>query len=255
MSSPTWTPAALSSDRKVYHSDCWRLVEAQHLVSTQKLADTLAEQTLLEQLLEGTKPSLPIEAQGLHYLMAAPFRYGAIYPHGSRFRRAGRTLGVFYGSERPATAAAEMAFYRLLFYAESPETIWPSNPAEYTAFKVPVRSVAALDLTLPPLDRDNRLWTDLNDYAACQALADSARLAAIDLIRYHSVRDPNHDANLALLTTAAFVNREPTAFETWRIKVGAFGAQVIREFPIERFEFDRAAFAADPRLSEMRWER
>src|SRR5579872_5694830 len=181
MSSPIWTPAALSSERRVHDSDCWRLVEAQHRVSTLKLTDTLAEQALLEQLLEEAKPSLPPEARGLHYLMAAPFRYGP-YPRGSRFRRAGRTPGVFYGAERPLTAAAEMAFHRLLFYAESPETPWPSNPAEYTAFNAPVRTGFALDLTLPPLDRDEASWTDLEDYEACQALAEQARTAAIVLI-------------------------------------------------------------------------
>ena len=44
------------------------------------------------------------------------------------------TEGVFYASETPQTAVAEMAFYRLLFFAESPDTPWPANPAEYTAF-------------------------------------------------------------------------------------------------------------------------
>src|SRR5579862_210855 len=200
MSSHTWTPAALSSERRRHEGDCWRLVEAQHKVSTLKLTDTLAEQALLEELLEGTKPRIPPEARGLHYLMAAPFRYGAPYPRGSRFRRAGRTLGVFYGADRPRTAAAEMAFHRLLFYAESPATPWPSNAGEYTAFNAPVRSPAALDLTMPPLDRDQALWTDLQNYEPCQTLADRARAADVDLIRYGSVRDPGHGCALALLT-------------------------------------------------------
>ena len=120
MSLPIWTPAALWSERRSHESACWRLVEAQHQISTLKLTDTLAEQQVLEELLEETKPALPPQARGLHYLMAAPFRYGALYPRGSRFRRAGRTLGVFYGAEGPRTAAAEMAFHRLLFYAELP---------------------------------------------------------------------------------------------------------------------------------------
>ncbi len=254
MSSPIWTPAALSSERGVHESDCWRLVEAQHRVSTLKLTDTLAEQALLEQLLEETKPSLPPEARGLHYLMAAPFRYGP-YPRGSRFRRAGRTPGVFYGAERPQTAAAEMAFHRLLFYAESPDTTWPANAAEYTAFNAPTRSKAALHLMRPPLDSDAAYWTDLENYEPCQTLAEQARAAAIDLIRYRSVRDPAHDCALALLTPAPFVSAEPIRFETWRMRVGPFGVQAIREFPAERYEFARTAFAADRRITNMRWER
>lgn len=255
MSSHTWTPAALSSERRNHQGDCWRLVESQHRIATLKLTDTLAEQALLEQLLEQTKPRLAPEVRGLHYLMAAPFRYGAVYPHGSRFRRAGRTPGVFYGAEHQTTAAAEMAFYRLLFYAESPQTPWPANPAEFTAFNAPVRSAAALDLTLPPLDRDNDLWTDLQEYGPCQRLAESAREAAIDLIRYQSVRDHEKRANLALLKPAAFQTREPVAVETWRINIGQFGAQAIREFPPNRYEFPSSNFTTDPRFLAMRWER
>ena len=36
---------------------CWRLVEAQHWVSTLPLVDTLEEQARLEQILEDTKPN------------------------------------------------------------------------------------------------------------------------------------------------------------------------------------------------------
>src|SRR5882757_8489431 len=125
MSLPIWTPAALSSEALPVSGRYWRLVEAQHHVSTLKLVDSLEEQALLEQLLEESKPALPPECAGLDYLLATPFRYGAVYPHGSRFRRAGRTLGVFYASERVETALAEMAFYRLLFFADSPETPLP----------------------------------------------------------------------------------------------------------------------------------
>ena len=64
-----------------------------------KIVDTLAEQSLLEDLLERTKPPVPAECRELHYLLSTPFRYGAPYPTGSRFRRAGFTAGVFYGSE------------------------------------------------------------------------------------------------------------------------------------------------------------
>jgi hypothetical protein len=71
------------------------LVEAQHRISTLKLVDTVEEQQALEQLIEETKPPLPPECAGLHYLLSTPFRYGAVYPVGSRFRRAGLTEGVF----------------------------------------------------------------------------------------------------------------------------------------------------------------
>jgi hypothetical protein len=46
----------------------WRIVEAQHRVSTLKLVDSLAEQAALEEILEVTKPPLPEECRHLDYL-------------------------------------------------------------------------------------------------------------------------------------------------------------------------------------------
>ena len=104
------------------------------------LVDTIDEQQILEQLLDASKPPIPPDCRQFHYLLATPFRYGAAYPAGSRFRRAGLTPGVFYASQTVATAVAEMAFRRLLFYAESPQTPWPANASEYTAFAVRFRT-------------------------------------------------------------------------------------------------------------------
>ncbi len=119
MSSPIWTPAALSSELGKYEGRCWRIVVAQHQVSTLKLVDSLAEQTILEDLIEATKPVTPADCRHLDYLLATPFpaMVRNIEP-GSRFRRAGRTPGVYYAAEKEETAVAEMAFYRLLFFAE-----------------------------------------------------------------------------------------------------------------------------------------
>lgn len=249
MSLPIWTPAALSSELRAVSGRFWRLVEAQHQISTLKLVDTLEEQALLENLLEESKPALPPECVGLDYLLATPFRYGAVYPHGSRFRRAGRTLGVFYASEKVETALSEMAFYRLLFYADSPATPLPANAAEYTAFAAPVATSAALDLTLPPLDRDRAIWIDPLNYEACQALAKAARAADTEAILYESVRDPRHGRNLALLTAKAFSAREPAERQTWRIRLSASGVQALCEFPKQRIGFARSDFGGDPRIA------
>ncbi len=107
MPSRTWTPAALSSDACVLEGLCWRLVEAQHRISTLKLVDSVDEQAVLERLVDDTKPPVPPECRGLHYLLATPFRYGAPYPTGSRFRRAGMTEGVFYAAEEASTAVRD----------------------------------------------------------------------------------------------------------------------------------------------------
>ncbi|OCJ17997.1 hypothetical protein A6U87_03545 [Rhizobium sp. AC44/96] len=248
MSLLIWTPAALSSELRAVSGRFWRLVEAQHQISTLKIVDTLEEQALLETLLEESKPALPPECIGLDYLLATPFRYGAVYPHGSRFRRAGRTLGVFYASEKVETALAEMAFYRLLFFADSPATPLPANAAEYAAFAASIESGAALDLTLPPLDQDRAVWTDRLRYEPCQSLADAAREVGCQAILYESVRDPQRGRNIALLTAAAFAAREPVERQTWRIRLSAAGVQALCDFPKIRIGFARADFADDPRI-------
>ncbi len=255
MSLTTWTPAALTSELHAFNGRCWRLVEAQNRVSTMKLVDTLDEQTLLEDLIEATKPDIPAECQHLHYLLATPFRYGSVYPTGSRFRRAGRTPGVYYAAEAPETAVAEMAFHRLLFFAESPATPWPVNAAVYTAFSTTVTTGHLLDLTAPPLARDRPRWTDPVDYDACQTLAKAGREAGCQAIRYESVRDPQRRANLALLTCRAFKGRAPASWQTWHLHLSPHGARVFCEAPATRIEFDRAAFAADPRIAALNWER
>jgi hypothetical protein len=219
-----------------------------------KIVDTLAEQSLLETLLERTKPPVPSECRDLHYLLATPFRYGAPYPSGSRFRRAGFTLGVFYGSTTPATAVAEVAFHRLLFFADSPKTPWPGIAGEYTVFSVRFRTTAGLDLTLPPLSADHDRWVHRTDYTACQEMADRAREAGGDVLKYSSARAPG-GVNIALLTCGAFASRQPQERQTWRIHLGAHGARALCDFPEARLEFDRRAFAADSRVAGLEWER
>jgi hypothetical protein len=219
-----------------------------------KIVDTLAEQSLLEDLLERTKPPVPAECRELHYLLSTPFRYGAPYPTGSRFRRAGFTAGVFYGSGAPATAIAELAFHRLLFYADSPATPWPRVAGEYTVFSVRFRTANGLDLTMAPFDADRDRWMDCADYSACQDLADGARDAGLNVLKYRSARIAA-GVNLALLTCGAFLSRQPEERQTWRMHLGPHGARALCDFPEMRLEFDRRAFAADPRIAAFAWER
>ncbi len=249
MSSSTWTPAALSSEAQALAGRCWRVVEAQHRVSTLKIVDTLDEQELLEALIEEAKPPVPPECRHLHYLLATPFRYGSAYPRGSRFRRAGFTEGVFYAAEKAETAVAEVAFYRLLFFAESPGTPWPSNPSEHAAFAVDYATGRAIDLTAAPFAASAATWTDPTDYGPCQALADAARAASVDVIRYASARDPGKGVNFAILACRAFAAPEPVALQSWRLHFRDAGVQAICEAPRKRLSFARDDFASDPRIT------
>ncbi|HHL21444.1 MAG TPA: RES domain-containing protein [Aliiroseovarius sp.] len=220
-----------------YRGRIWRMVEAQHVVSTLALVDTLEEQSVLEAILERSKPEVPAACRHLHYLLAAPFRYGR-YPTDSRFRRRGRTPGVFYGAEHALTAAMESAWYRLKFIAAAPGMVQPQGAAEYTGFAVEV-ATGALDLCVPPRDRDPALWGDPEDYAGCLALADAARAAGVGAIRYRSLRDPEARANLAVLRCDAFATPEPMDRETWRIALRAGGAVIVRDWPRAAWEVRR----------------
>src|SRR5262249_31559275 len=201
-------------------------------------------QHALELLIEETKPPVPAECRHLNFLLSTPFRYGAAYPRGSRFRRAGFTPGVFYASERVETAIAELCFLRLLFFSESPDTKCPATAGEYPALRAGYARARSIDLTAPPFGSRSAIWMHPTDYEPCQALADIAREADIELIRYASVRDPEHYANLAILTCRAFAHSEPVARQTWRVLLGANGARAVCELPRRMIDFNRAAFVA-----------
>jgi RES domain len=255
MSSNTWTLEELSSDFRPLAGRCWRAVEAQHYVSTLKLTDTQEEQSRLEELIEATKPRIPEECRHLPYLLSTPFRYGAPYPRGSRFRRIGLSPGVFYAAELPRTAIAELTFYRLLFFAESPGTPWPANPGEYTTFAADFATEHGIDLTRSPFDEQRAVWTHPTNYGPTQDLADAAREAGALVIRYRSARTPDQSSNLALLSCRAFVKGEIVDRQTWRIHLSAAGARAICEMPRMHIAFDRSAFSSDPRIVGMRWDR
>ncbi|NKB29243.1 MAG: RES domain-containing protein [Rhodobacteraceae bacterium] len=230
-------PAARQSDLpcRPYRGQVWRLVEAQHVVSTTRLVDNLDEQRVLENILEQTKPPVPADCAHLDYLLAAPFRYGC-YPTDSRFRRKGRTPGVYYASERPETAVAEVVWYRLRFYRESPDTPLPVTAADYTAIACRVATDQAIDLTEPPLAARSD-WRDPDDYSACLDLADQARDAGVAVIRYASARHPEGWPNVALLTCAAFADAHPRLRRSIRIHLRRDSAQIFVDAPRARYEF------------------
>ena len=201
------------------------MVEAQHTASTMRLADSLEEQQALEVVLEESKPPLPAAVARLHYLLATPYRYR---PHiGSRFRAA-LDAGVWYGAEVLRSALAEKSYWRLRFLLDSPGT--PDLKAvPHTAFRAAVRTAAALDLTAAPFTRDRATWTSRTSYGGTQALAQSARAAHIELIRYQSVRDPEHAACAAVLSPAAFGQAKPRGQHTWFIAAARARVRCARE--------------------------
>jgi hypothetical protein len=58
-----------------------------------------------------------------------------------------------------------------------------------------------------------------------------------------------------VLACAAFASRQPIEQQRWRIHVGASGARAIGEHAEARIAFDRTAFARDPRIAALNWDR
>lgn len=238
MSCITWTPAAVASEARRWQGSVWRVVEAQHRVSTLRLVDTLAEQAQLERLLETSKPPLPALPVPRHYLLVTPFRYPAPHPGGSRFRAA-VDPGVFYGADARRTACAELGYWRWRFLGDCPALLRLES-LPHTLFQVEL-AAAMIDLTGAPFARDAALWTAARDYLACQQLAATARAADIEAIRYQSVRDPQAGLCTAVLTPAAFT---ATALveQTWRLSVTRQRIQWQRDSALQPESFE---FAAD----------
>lgn len=224
LSSTTWTPRAVASEARRRRLALWRAVEAQHLVATRALVDTLAEQEALEALLEQSKPPLSAEAARLDYLLYTPFRYPPF--RGSRFRAPG-DRGVWYGAHVVRTSCAELGYWRWRFVTDS-HGLERLNGVPHTVFRATAAGMA-IDLRIEPFARDAGAWRDPGDYRMCQALARSARAADVRIVRYRSVRDPEQGQCAAVLDLRAFAGSGAVRErQTWFLTVDRRSASWVR---------------------------
>jgi RES domain len=162
--------------------------------------DSLAEQELLESLLEQSKPPVPAACAKLDYLLYTPFRYPPSYC-GSRFRSYADP-GVWYGAHDIRTSCAELGYWRWRFLTDS-RGLDRLDGVAHTLYQALARGLA-VDLRESPFARDAGAWRDPLDYSACQSFARAARHADVRLIAYESVRDPQHGTCVAVLDCRAF---------------------------------------------------
>ena len=228
----------LADHARPYRGRVIRMVEAQHRIATNRLADDGEAQALLEALADDVKPALPPAAQRLSWLLAAPFRYGLGRP--SRFRAADVLPGIFYAAEDIATAVAETAYWRLVAFSRSPGFRRPRTPTPMSAFAVHVASGSALDLTQAPFDTPAGRWTHPTDYTATQALAAAARVAGIVVLRAPSAR-ARGGINVAVLDPAALLP-PPAPHSSWAFLATHDGLIATREMRSEALRFTAAGF-------------
>lgn len=234
-------PIPTLSELHAYSAKLFRVVEAQHSISTDRLTDDAAEQEVLERLIEHVKPTMPVEARDLHYLLGTAFRYG--YWKATRFRRAHERPGIFYASEAMDTAVAETAFWRMRFFSASPGMTLPKETVEHLAFSVPVSVARAFDLTAAPFLAARRKWIDPTDYGPCQRFAAAARSLDAQLIRYESARDPQDGRNAALFDPGAFQKPAPKSEQTWHFRFSGKRLTALAALPSrDRYDFTFAQF-------------
>ena len=240
MSSSIWTRCAGDSELRSLHLSPWRVVEAQHLVSTRKLVDSAEEQALLEEMIDRVKPP-DLTGGRLHYLLFTPFRYPPL-SHGSRF--GGRLeRGIWYGSVDRRTAFAEVAYYRLLFIEGSQASLGTVTTS-LTAFTARVRTVRGVDLIAPPFDAYRRAIASRTNYASSQALGTAMRRARVEVFRYPSARDTERGVSVGAFVPSVFGKSKPKSFETWHCAASRERVDITQGdyFKRERFAFPRMQF-------------
>jgi hypothetical protein len=221
----------------------FRLVESQEQVATNSLVRTLAEQALLEELIEASKPRLPGPAIALHYLLATPFRHPPL-PWGSRFGRRFEP-SLFYAARSIATVLAESAYYRFVFWSGMAAPPPAPLDTRHTLCSVSIDTSRGLHLQHAPFDEHATSLCDRRHYGATQALGSAMRDAGIEAFEYRSARDPQQGLNVALFTPAALGSPKPDILDEWlcqttaeRVSYYSRSGGGVREFPLETFQVD-----------------
>ncbi|WP_115718352.1 RES family NAD+ phosphorylase [Gallaecimonas mangrovi] len=216
----------------------WRLVESQEQVATSQLVDSLAEQQLLEDLLDYAKPPRLPGTESLHYLLATPFRYPPLR-WGSRFGRP-HEPSLFYGGKTINVTLTEGAYYRLVFY-HSMATPPPGEllRTQHSLFAFYYRTELGEKLQDRP---EQEALTDPADYRYCQQLGSELRQLGVEAFEYRSARCPDQELNVALFTPKALLSKRPRRQTRWLCEVGPHGVSFLGGegndlylFPLEMF--------------------
>lgn len=228
-----WQSSWLNEHASELTALVWRGVEAQHVVSTMRLVDDTDEQLLLEQLLEGSKPTIPATHKKAtkHYLLSTPFRYRPM--HASRFRPA-NSAGQWYGCERLLGACAEVAYWRHRFVTDSEafSNAYASTPllTSHTFFQAQVKG-RAIDLSAVPWNAQRDTWRHSSNYESTQELAKQAQDAGIDWIRYESAREAQQHCAAVFNVNALGEPRKglDATQQTWHCKTTVSSVMLVRE--------------------------
>jgi hypothetical protein len=226
-----------------------RVVESQGQAATLTLVDSLEEQMVLESLLENVKPPLPETPPGYHYLLTTPFRYPPL-PYGSRF---GSRLhnGIFYASLTEATALAETAYYRFVFWqgmATPPPRVRLTT--ELTTFSAKIKTNQGVRLEAAPFEQYTASISHPSDYQTSQALGDAMRDARVEAFTYVSARDPEGGINCGCFTIAAIAAKKPSSLASWTCVTNDTHVTFLKSHALEtHLAFSIEGFLVDGQLA------
>ena len=193
--------------------DLLRLVESQEQIATSTLVDDLAEQALLEELIEGAKPPLRPGTENLDYLLASPFRYPPLR-HGSRFGSRFEP-SLLYGSKAQTTVLAEGAYYRFVFWCAMVQP--PPDGrllTQHSLIRARYRSARGLRLQAPPCSVFEARLTDPVNYGPTQRLGGAMREAGIQAFEFVSARARRRGIDPVALASRRPLTRSPWLCET-----------------------------------------
>ena len=215
-----WESVKSGISTEIIRGNLIRVVESQEQIASSQLVDSLEEQIQLEELLEGSKPSLVKSASKLSYLLSTPFRYPPLI-HGSRFG-ARFEPGIFYASKTISTAFSETAFYRFYFWKGMSKPP-PSEKyiTEHTVFAASYNSFKGFKLQNPPFKKFENTLTNPSHYTSTQKLGSNMRQFGIEGFEYVSARDINKGLNVALFSPDALTSKKPKEQQQWLCETNA----------------------------------
>jgi hypothetical protein len=225
MSRDIWTRCEGPSRVSPLTVKAWRVVEAQHKVSTRRLVDTLEEQAILEEIVDAAKPLRPAgpEFEGLHYLLYTPFRHPPLR-RGSRFGTP-TERSIWYGAREVETSLAEKAYYQLLF-ADGTKADLNNLSCDWTAFPAGVETPFAVDLTAAAFAAFHDQISSPSSYSATQPLGRAMRAAGVVAFLFTSARCPDKGTAVGLFSPA-FPDNNIRSFQTWKCVVTDVGCEVV----------------------------
>lgn len=242
-----WTSCLAKAVPQPLSGQMLRLVESQEQVATNQLVGSLARQSVLEDLLEATKPAYRADNAPLHYLLATPFRYPPLR-WGSRFGRR-HEPSLFYAARETRTVLCEAAYYRFLFWYGMQTPPPRKMDTQHTLFGVRYRTDLGLRLQDAPFSEHLAALTHPADYRDSQALGTLLREVGIQAFEFASARD-REGINIGLFTPLALAEKQPNFQTSWLCELNGSHVRFREGHGKTLFEFALDAFLVNGALPQ-----